>query len=162
MGLDNATRKSGFAIKEDGIIVQKGLFKSSNSDMMQRIEEMYLQIKNIVEEYNIDYIGFENTTFSSNIDTLKGLSFLAGSIFALCVEKDLGCRILFPSEWRKNFGFKGKERKLLKQQAIEYVNSKYGFDYVYDPKDKNGHDDICEAICICDAMEIILQEQKEI
>ena len=163
LGLDLATKKSGYCFKENKQLIDFGLIRANEKDDIDhRIMQIYLQAKDIVKKYKPDYIVFENTPSHNNAKLGRELSRLHGCIMSLVFDSNgkMGYRDYMPSKWRSAIGTydgtrNGLRRDVQKQCAIDYINKKYNLDLVYDPKDKTGSDDIAEAICICDAFEII-------
>ena len=62
LGLDLATKKSGYCFKENKQLIDFGLIRANEKDDIDhRIMQIYLQVKDIVKKYKPDYIVFENT-----------------------------------------------------------------------------------------------------
>lgn len=161
LSLDSATHKTGWATFENvnGCwIVDSGLFRAkASSNATTRMEDIFKQIKEKAEEFKPDYIIFEDSPGVS-IKITRMLSRLHGCIIALAIINDTGLYEYLPSQWRSIMGFKGStKREAQKINAIEYVNAKYGTHHEYDPSDRSGSDDICEAICIGEAF---IKERK--
>jgi Holliday junction resolvasome RuvABC endonuclease subunit len=164
MSIDGATRKSGWSTfeKDNGIwLIECGIYRSKDSlNATDRIEDMFMQMKTEVELFKPDYVVFEDSPGVS-ITTTKMLSRLHGCIMGLAYIYDLGLYEYLPSQWRSIMEFKGStKREFQKQRAIAHVNEKYGMKLIYDKSDKNGHDDIAEAICIGEAF--IKDRMKEV
>jgi Holliday junction resolvasome RuvABC endonuclease subunit len=158
LGLDSATKKTGWCFNEDGKIISYGLIKADdkekNTDI--RIEQIYKQIKEKVLEFKPDYIVFENTPSNNNPQLARSLSRLHGCIMSLGYDYDIGFRDYMPSEWRKLAGtYDGKrehmKREYQKQKAVEICNERYGTNFVYDKNDNKTEDDIAEAILISES-----------
>ena len=154
--LDCATKVSGYAIFKVNILKEYGLIKSKKNETNPhiRIEEMYNQIKKIIKDEKIEYIVLEDSFLLNNVDVMKQLCRLQGSIISLCYDYNIGFYMFLPSEWRKKLEFKGKNRQKQKTQAIDYVNNKYNFNLTY--KKDSGDDDIAEAICIGESFNKII------
>jgi Holliday junction resolvasome RuvABC endonuclease subunit len=161
IGFDAATKKTGWAYKKDNQLIDYGLFKATDKEINvdTRIEELYKEIKNKILEIKPDYIVFEDT-HGVNKQIARGLSRLHGCILSIAFNQNLGVREYMPSQWRSAVNLydkskDSKKRDYQKMKAIEYVNKKYGTEFIYDKSDKNGHDDQAEAICIVEAFEIL-------
>lgn len=99
----------------------------------------------IVKKYKPDHVILEETQQQSNAKTLIVLSRLQGMIIGYAEAHGVKVHILLPSQWRKVLGYSQGpkvKRTELKQQSIDYVKNKYGFDL---PEDE------CEAIALNDA-----------
>ena len=145
MGIDNASKKLGYSIMQDGVLIEYGVMEETDENVFERMCNLYNRIEEKVNLHKVECIIIEDTFFSTNIKVLKTLSQLQGVIMALCFKHDIMLRLYLPSEWRKIVGLKGKKRAEQKLAAIEYVNSKYGFSL------KKKDDDIAEAIMINEA-----------
>lgn len=145
MGIDNASKKLGYSIMQDGVLIEYGVMEETDDNVFERMCNLYNRIEEKVNLHKVECIIIEDTFFSTNIKVLKTLSQLQGVIMALCFKHDIMLRLYLPSEWRKIVGLKGKKRAEQKLAAIEYVNSKYGFNL------KKKDDDIAEAIMINEA-----------
>jgi len=145
MGIDNASKKLGYSIMQDGVLIEYGVMEETDDNVFERMCNLYNRIEEKVNLHKVECIIIEDTFFSTNIKVLKVLSQLQGVIMALCFKHDIMLRLYLPSEWRKIVGLKGKKRAEQKLAAIEYVNNKYGFSL------KKKDDDIAEAIMINEA-----------
>jgi Holliday junction resolvasome RuvABC endonuclease subunit len=145
MGIDNASKKLGYSIMQDRVLIEYGVMEETDDNVFERMCNLYNRIEEKVNLHKVECIIIEDTFFSTNIKVLKVLSQLQGVIMALCFKHDIMLRLYLPSEWRKIVGLKGKKRAEQKLAAIEYVNNKYGFSL------KKKDDDIAEAIMINEA-----------
>jgi Holliday junction resolvasome RuvABC endonuclease subunit len=148
LSLDNATKITGWALFDCSKLMDCGIVTADAKEKnpVVRIEQIYNQVRDLIQKYSVDFVVFEETTFQANIDVLKQLSRLQGCIMALCYDNNVGFEMLFPSEWRKQLGFKGKGRDEQKKQAVDYINLHYGLKLDYKEDDK------AEAICIGESM----------
>ena len=75
----------------------------------------------------------------------KLLARIQGIIIGFCAAHDIEIYIIEPSKWRSALRFKvgaGVKRDVLKEQAINYIKNKYGFEL---------SEDECESVCINEA-----------
>jgi Holliday junction resolvasome RuvABC endonuclease subunit len=158
LGLDSASKKTGYCCNQDGKLISYGLIKAddkeNNTDI--RIEQIYNQIKQIVLDFKPDYIVFENTPSQNNPQLARTLSRIHGTIMSLCFDYDIGIRDYMPTQWRKVVNtYDGKrehmKREYQKQKAVEICNQKYGTTFIYDKNDNKTQDDIAEAILIAES-----------
>lgn len=158
-GIDGSTKSTGISIMQDGKLEFYTLIDfHKEKDAMKRIQNMWLEISKILDQYNLDAVYMEKSIDKKNIDTLQKLSYLAGGVMFYCTHKKIEFINPFPSEWRAKIGIKQSnkiKRDMLKAEAIIAVKKEYGLDV---------GDDIAEAILICrsafDAPEIILTEDE--
>lgn len=159
LGIDAATTKSGWAIlNTDGSLVSYGVFKTNSKEPLERIKEVYLFVKDILNKYNIKTIVAENVpiTNKNNLKVGSDLLRLQGAIYALCMEYNIPMVLYNPSEWRSKIGTyngtrEGTKREFQKQKAIDIVNNIYNLKLVYferETKKNQTDDDKAEAILI--------------
>ncbi len=163
--IDSASKKSGWSFFINNKLIDYGLIRANEKDDVDnRIMQIYLEIKKLVQKYEPDYIVFENTP-SMNAKVARDLSRIHGCIMSLVFDSGgkMGFRDYMPTTWRSIIGTyngkrEGQKRDYQKQKAIEIVNKKYNKQFIYDKSDKNGDDDICEAILLGEAFYIIENE----
>lgn len=154
LSFDASTTSTGYAIFDNGVLVEKGLIRSKKKDVQERILEIYNGCKKIFSRNIYEYVFIEDVPLSSVVNrrVAENLLLLQGTILSLCME--YGCKFIQmePNNWRKLSGVKsGRKRDEQKKAAIEYVNQLYEFNYEWiDGKhDSNtGDSDVCEAILI--------------
>lgn len=154
LSFDASTTSTGYAIFDDGVLVEKGLIRSKKKDSIERISEIYDGCRKIFSRNIYDYVFIEDVPLSSVVNrrVAENLLLLQGTILSLCIER--GCQFvqMEPSNWRKLSGLKaGRKREEQKKAAIELVNELYGFDYKWiDGKYDTitGDSDVCEAILV--------------
>lgn len=154
LSFDASTTSTGYAIFDDGVLVEKGLIRSKKKEAIERIVEIYDGCRKIFSRNIYDYVFIEDVPLSSVVNrrVAENLLLLQGTILSLCIER--GCQFvqMEPSNWRKLSGLKaGRKREEQKKAAIELVNELYGFDYKWiDGKYDTitGNSDVCEAILV--------------
>lgn len=143
---DQSSKKSGWCLLEDGKYVKSGIIdKSQIADIDTRIGEMGIAICQHIKELNPDIVIIEDIQNQSSISTVVSLARLQGFILGWCYVKHIKTEIIRPSEWRKVLEFKqgaGVKRQELKEQGMNYVQSKYNM---------NLSEDEAESCCIADA-----------
>lgn len=149
MALDNATRICGAAIFQDKNLTYSGTIEANKNEKnyMNRIEEIFNRIRELVKQYNINYIVFEDSHLArsagNNVDTLKKLCRLQGAIMSIGFLEDVGLYLFSPAEWRSKLWKNcGNKREVQKKLAVDYVNEHYGLSLDY------GEHDRAEAICL--------------
>lgn len=159
LGLDAATTKSGWAILNiDGSLVDYGVFRTKSKEPLERLKEIYLFLRDILNSYNINVIVAEDVaiTVKNNLKVGSDLLKLQGLIYALAIRYDIPMVFYMPTAWRSVVGTydgtrEGTKRDIQKQRAVTKVNDIYSLDLVYyksETKENRTGDDIAEAILI--------------
>lgn len=148
LALDLSTKSSGWAIFQDGILIDYGCVSSTSTDLMKRINIMLDGIKEILQKHNdIEKIYAEEVRPENgmqNIKTHRALMWLQG-VIALEIynfNKKIELELIYPSSWRAAIGIKtgrGIKRTSLKEKDMQFVKENYNLDV---------NDDIADAICI--------------
>ena len=148
LALDLSTKSSGWAIFQDGILIDYGCISSTSTDLMKRINIMLDGIKEILQKHNdIEKIYAEEVRPENgmqNIKTHRALMWLQG-VIALEIynfNKKIELELVYPSSWRAAIGIKtgrGIKRTSLKEKDMQFVKENYNLDV---------NDDIADAICI--------------
>ena len=158
LSLDQALQTSGYAIFEDNKLIKWGTFSTNASlPIEKRLDTIYNQLTLLDEEYNFDYIFFEDTQKQVNLDTYKRLCYVQAIIMLWC--KQCGVKeyiVLSSSHWRKllkdkykvAWGRKREEQKKAAQQLVEQLF------------DKKVTQDEADAICINVAGQIEYNKNK--
>lgn len=141
LALDQSVSKTGFAYFDNGELKGYGLIR--NNAKFDRLGFMASKIRQITTVHPVpDMLVIEDVQTQSNVATMKLLAELKGMLeYMAKIDLDIAVAVLEPSKWRKSLGFKqGRvKREDLKEQALDYVQSKYRIDVA---------EDIAEAICI--------------
>lgn len=173
MGLDLATKKTGWSIFHDDKLIDYGIFFADKNEVNvhSRILQIKKQILNKIKEHKIEHIIIENVPINlhSNLKIGMDLIVLQGVILSVCDDLDLGLQLLSPSSWRSSMGLYDGTRATMKrdcqkQKAIDMVNEIYGFDFKYyksDTKTKISDDDKAESILLVMAYNKILKENEK-
>ena len=103
------------------------------------MELMINQIEELVKSEKPNFVVFEDVQKQQSLAVYKQLAQFQGIVMKLLFDYDLGFNIVEPSKWRSFSGIKGKKRNEQKQNAIKFIEDKYG---ILVPEDE------AEAICI--------------
>lgn len=146
--LDLSTKSTGWAIGEDGKLIDYGCVTSSSTNVFKRISVMQKFINEQVEKYKVQKIVAEEVRPDvPNNHTFKVLTWLQGIILYETYLKNNAIEYEFiqANSWRSKIGIHTGpkvKREELKKADIAYVKDKYGI---------SANDDICDAICLMDA-----------
>lgn len=144
LSFDQASAKSGFALYDDGKLVDHGVIAVKEKDAALKLNIMFAEIANKIEENTPDLVVIEGTALQSNAYSLIMLAQLQGMIVGYCYKKNVEYKIVGATTWRKALGFRqGPKvaRKELKAQAKELALKLVN-------EDKKVTEDEADAICI--------------
>lgn len=143
LALDQATRTSGWAVFEDGKLVTFGKFSATQSDVGDRLCYIRKQVIQLIDEYDIDEVVFEDIQLqgnvANNVATFKALAEVFGVLYELFVEMKMPREAVLSTVWKSALGIKGRDRAAQKKGAQEWVTNTYGIRPTQDE---------CDAICI--------------
>lgn len=146
--LDLSTRSTGWAVGEEGKLIDYGCITSSSSNIFKRISIIQRFINEIIEKHNIQTIIAEEVRPDiPNSHTFKVLSWLQGIILyeAYLKNDKITYDFIQANSWRSKIGIQTGprvKREELKKADIAYVKNKYNI---------SANDDVCDAICLMDA-----------
>jgi len=166
LSFDQSTSKTGWAIFDNGKLVDYGLIELEklikshdeylNKDYLERIALMRNILQEMISQYDIQVVGFEDiimTSFSgkvgqNQVDVFKKLAKALGVYEVSLIDKQILFETIPAGVWRKGLGF-GRKREEIKAATILWVNDKFGLNLrEYNPKSKDNDDDIADAIGI--------------
>lgn len=167
IGLDVST-KTGYAVMDDGILLEYGLLKVETPDfnesedflMLRRAEAASSKILELIVKHKPDYIFCEQTNAGKYRASQKMLEFIHCKILTEIVRLNMTDKFLYvdTSKWRSKLGVKlskdqrkhnknvkigtSKGKITPKHLVVSWVNEKFGLKLL-----KKDHD-ICDAIAI--------------
>lgn len=117
LSLDLSTKSSGYAVFEDEVLVDYGVIKSTDKELLVRGNYMAEFVRLLCEKYGkFDLVGIEDLKILSNQATLVKLAQVQGMVLRELKDQDV--KFVFPTVWRKEFKLNGK-RVEAKAKAIE-------------------------------------------
>ena len=147
LALDAATIITGFAIFDNGVLINYGTYKVNNSlDTQQRINQVKKWLISAINEWEPDFIGLENIQLQSfgkgqyQVEMYRALANLQGVLLDTIFEASIDHDLVYSSTWRNycNVGDEhGRENK--KKAAQDKVKQWYN---------QNCTQDEADAICI--------------
>lgn len=142
LALDQASHTTGYAVFEDGKPVVISHFTARGDDLGKRLEQIRNNIINLIKQYNIDTVAFEDIQLQDiagskevGIKTFKMLAEVFGVVHELVNELQIDYYIVPPIVWKATFKIAGKGRKVEKKLAQEYVLATYGMNCTEDEAD---------------------------
>lgn len=157
LAFDQATKISGWAAFNEDQYVDSGVIDlHKNLDTEARTKQMGIELCKKIDEVKPDYIIIEEVQNQSNVATVIKLARLQGMVLGFAAAHKIQTKIFEPSHWRKILSYRQGakvKRETLKQQSIDYVKNKFGFDF---------SEDRAEAVCINVAAQIELKSSQDI
>lgn len=153
LALDQASNVSGWAVFEDGKLLESGTFTAKGKDLGERLYDIRQKVSNLISKYNINYLIFEDIQLqgnvTGNVQTFKALAEVFGIIYELATELNIPNEAVLASSWKSTLGIKGRQRAEQKRNAQKYVLENYG---------KKVSQDESDSICI--GTHYFLKQQK--
>lgn len=149
--LDLSTKSTGWAVGEEGKLIDYGCIASSSQNVLKRINIVQTELNKIIKQYNITKIVAEEVRPDiPNSHTFKLLTWLQGIVlYCAYLQNDkIEYEFIQATSWRSKIGIHtgpGVKREALKKADIDYVKNKYGI---------SANDDVCDAICLMDAYHV--------
>lgn len=142
LALDQASRTSGFAVFQEGKLIDQGTFTFDDDDFALRLVKIRNKVISLIEQYNINKILLEDIQLqgqTNNVETYRKLAEVRGVLSELACEMKIPHEIIHSQSWKSTLGIKGRDRNTQKRNAQAFVASTYGLHVSQDASD---------AICI--------------
>ena len=142
LALDQASRTSGFAVFQEGKLIDQGTFTFDDDDFSLRLVKIRNKVISLIEQYNINKILLEDIQLqgqTNNVETYRKLAEVRGVLSELACEMKIPHEIIHSQSWKSTLGIKGRDRNTQKRNAQAFVTSTYGLHVSQDASD---------AICI--------------
>lgn len=153
LSLDQSSHCTGFAIFEDGKLIQNGKFDLKSEDIGERLYDYRETIKKLIDKYNPDKVAFEDIQMQgsiNNVVTYRILAEILGITQELMVEIKMPYEIISSNTWKSKLDIKGKARAEQKRNASAWVLNTYGKKVTQD-----------EADAICLGASILIKSKEE-
>lgn len=152
LGLDQATRVSGYSIYDNGRLVQSGTFETTLDDEIERDAALRNWLISVIMNWNIDAVGLEdiqlqnfgagNNMYSADnvvgIQTYKKLAHLQGILMETLFEYKIPYRLCPTPTWRGHCGVKGRTKDDKKKSMQLLVKKWYNISVTNDEADAIG------------------------
>ncbi|MEF3245453.1 MAG: crossover junction endodeoxyribonuclease RuvC [Caldisericaceae bacterium] len=147
IGIDPGIATTGFAIlkkdKDNITVLKYGTIETTKGTHLgERLKIIYLSIKNILEEYPIDFVAIEKIFFNTNLKTVVSVSEARGIILLAAEEYGKKVYEYTPLEAKKNILGNGRATK----QEIQ-ISLKQILNLEKIPKPDDAADAIAIALC---------------
>lgn len=158
LALDQATVYTGWCVMNDKLeIIDCGLIRTENKDIVARIKKIVKELREVIEEHDVDEIAIEDQYYALNANTAKKLSYVAGAIMLMAIEEDIDIYSYYTKKARKVVLGDGNATK---DGAREYVYRNYP-EVVKKFGNFRKEDDIIDAIIIAIAHIILTGRVKD-
>lgn len=122
LSLDLSSKSSGYAVLEDGKIIDYGTTKSNDPDYVIRGHYMAEFVRVLFSKYgSFDIVVIEELKVLKNQKVLAMLGVIQGMVIRECFSSQV--EFVPPTMWRKPYGLNGK-REEAKKKAIQYCKDK--------------------------------------
>lgn len=151
LSIDQATKKSGWAIFDNGNLVKYGVFETSLESDTERLNAVKNWLISMINIWKPDHIAIEDIQLQNKggfddtgdnvigVTTFKTLAKLQGVVIQTIYEAKIPYTVCMPAVWRKFNKIKGKSRADKKKSAQILVKDCYDITLT---------DDAAEAILI--------------
>lgn len=151
LGIDTSTIAMPFAVFDDKELVDYGVYTTQGTFFEDKLHFQYNKIQDLIEEYDIDIVVLEDAFIGKNMYGAKSTMQMLGALRMGAYIKNATCFLVLASKWRKGI-IKTRQKKSVKQQAIDYVNENYDLDLKYHKSKTKTDDDIAEAIIMVEGI----------
>ena len=139
LALDQASQTTGYAIYEDKSLKKVGKFTILNADFGCRLNKFRDKIQDLIQEFNVNEVVFEEIQLQQNVDTFKKLAMVYGNLLELLTALKLPYHIISSNTWKSKCGIKKTKREQENKDARAFVENTYGIKVTEDEAD---------AVCI--------------
>lgn len=141
LALDQSSQVTGYTVLDNGKIIVVSHFECTG-DLGDRLVKFRKKIINLIEEYDIDEVVFEdiqlqdvNGNKETGIKTFKVLAEVFGIMHELCSEIKMPYTAVLPIKWKAHFKIAGKGRAQEKKMSQAYALKTCGINCTEDEAD---------------------------
>lgn len=126
LGLDQATRLTGWSIYDNKELVKYGTFETSLNDEIARGHAIKEWLINMINLWQIDIVGIEGIQYQSTmgVTTFEKLARLQGILLDTLYENKIQYKICPTNTWRAHCGVKGRTRSD-KKKSMQMLAKKW-------------------------------------
>lgn len=136
LALDQSSQVSGFAVFDDGQLIDSGTFTLIDANIGKRLVKYKKKIAELIEKYDIDEVAFEDIQMQgNNVHTFKVLAEIYGVTEEYLTAHSHSYQVISASSWRSQLGIKGRARTEQKKNTQLYVQEHYNKKVTQDEAD---------------------------
>lgn len=135
LALDQSSRITGYAVFDDGMLIKVGKFALEDANFSTRLYKFKHKINQLIQEYNINKVAFEEIQLQQNVETFKKLAMVYGLMLYILEENQLPYEIISSNTWKSKCKIKKSTREPEKKQAQQFVQDIYGIKVTQDEAD---------------------------
>lgn len=151
LAVDQSTRVSGYAIFDDGELVDFGRVSMEDESYVKRFVDLRDWLDKMVSAQEPAVVALEDiqlqSSVGSNVLTYKRLAGVQAVLMEYLERNEIPYHIISSNSWKSTCGVKGRTRPEQKKNAQAHVLEKYGAKCTQDEAD---------AICIGEHLLTIL------
>lgn len=129
IGLDPGSHKTGFAILEDGKLVDHGVFNLGKTPLPERMLTLRTDLEGLLAEHGVfDLAGVETPFVGKHIGAISSLAHARGVILSIVAARATAVVDVAPSQTKKASGGGGKAHKsavrtlMAKRFGVEFLS----------------------------------------
>ena len=141
LGLDQATKVSGFSIYDDKKLIKYGTFcVQPDLDEISRDHKIKEWLISIIKIFDIDFVGIEGIQYQEEIGvtTFETLARLQGILMEACFDLGVSFKIAPTNTWRAHCGVKGRSRSDKKRSMRQLAKDWFDVSLTEDEADAVG------------------------
>lgn len=147
LSFDQALNTSGYAVFEDGLLVNYDKFTTSDATVSEKLCEIRANAIELIDNVKPNIILIEEiqlqqipgSTQHGNVETFKKLAYVQATLMVVAQEKGIEYKVIPSSVWKSTLGIRGRARAEQKRNAQKFVLDTFGVRAIQD---------ICDSICI--------------
>jgi len=125
MGIDASSRHIGISVLKSSYIISLAAIDLSEATIYERMKDLRLKISVLIDHYHPEFVMIESPIMVQNPLTTKNLSYIAGIIIALFVDRNIPIEEVGPMTWKSWVGYKRLTPKI-KEEIIESLGKTAG------------------------------------
>lgn len=145
LGIDQALKTTGWALFEEGSLVEHGAFTiDASMPIGERLGQFWKNLSGLLNEYEFEYLFFEDIQRQQNMETYKKLAYVQAAVLMWCHYNSVSCTSLAPSHWRRII----KENYRIEFGRVRAEQKKAAQNFIKEIFNVSATEDECDAICL--------------
>ena len=138
LALDQSSHVTGYAVFEDGKLIQHGIFSLKSADLGERLYAYRQKLIELIDIFDIDEVAFEDIQLqgqTSAVTTYKVLAEIFGVTEEVLTELKISYQVVNSNTWKSKLKIKGKQRTEQKRNCQKWVEDTYNVKVTQDAAD---------------------------